>query len=464
MRLPSRTLVLVAAAAAFAPRLAPAQSAYGQLQEMCRQTGGDCDPAIPPLPPPQPVQRDGGEQGAGVQQGEAIQSTRPSQSTSHRSVQPPKRTVVHRPPPKKTTDQQIREQFTLGLVQGFLNALLAPPEPEGPRGPTPEELAERERQRVAEFQARAALVREQRAARDAQQSSNMEAMAAVMSAGWDQPAGAAGGGSGAVELRGTTPMLFAPPVYRSPAEAAPPSPAVQRLSVLAAQSDDVAALTAHFADLSIELDAALKDADAIGRMSRRRAEEYQQMERTVAEGVSDAWDRGLSMAVDGLLLGQKKAIERVEEVRSNARAWGELKDLLHQAQRGADFLEDANDKLDDVSALARERDFRQDLEYLADRFGGKYVEYGKSILASARSVREDLQILHRQGELNGFDQRYQQQRARVGKRLATLLADVKTTRRELSARTGIAEKDLALPAVPPPRGSFGTQAPPVPVD
>lgn len=463
MRPVPRTLVLVAAAAALAPRPAPAQSAYGQLQEMCRQTGGDCNPAIPPLSPPQPVQRDGGEQGGGVQQGEAIQSTRPSQSTSHRSVQSPKRTVVHRAPPKKTTDQQIREQVTLGLVQGFLNALLAP-EPEGPRGPTLEELAERERQRVAELQARAALVREQRAARDAQQSSNMEAMAAVMSAGWDQPAGAAGGGSGAVQLGGTTPTLFAPPVYRSPAEAAPPSPAVQRLSVLAAQSDDVAALSAHFADLSIELDAALKEADAIGRMSRHRAEEYQQMERTVAKGVSDAWDRGLSMAVDGLLLGQKKAIERVEEVRSNARAWDELKDLLHQAQRGADFLEDANDKLDDVSALARERDFRQDLEYLADRFGGKYVEYGKSILASARSVREDLQILHRQGELNGFDQRYQQQRARVDKRLTTLLADVKTTRRELSARTGIAEEDLALPAVPPPRGSFGTQAPPVPVD
>lgn len=460
MRPPSLTLALVAAATALAPRPAPAQSAYGQLQEMCRQMGGDCNPTAPPLPPPQ---RDGGEQGGGVQQGEGIQATRPSQSTSHRSVQSPQRTVVHRPPPRKTADQQLREQVTLGLVQGFLDALLAP-EPEGPRGPTPEELAERERQRVAELQARAALVGEQRAARDAQQASNMEAMAAVMSAGWDQPAGATGGGSGAVQLGGTTPALFAPPVYRSPAEAVPPSPAVQRLSVLAAQSGDVAALAAHFAELSVELNAALKDADAIGRRSRRRAEEYQQMERTVAEGVSDAWDRGLSMAVDGLLLGHEKAIERVEEVRSNARAWGELKDLLHQAQRGADFLEDANDKLDDVSALARERDFRQDLEYLADRFGGKYVEYGKSILASARSVREDLQILHRQGELNGFDQQYQQQRARVGRRLATLLSDVKTTRRELSARTGIAEKDLALPAVPPPRGSFRTQAPPVPVD
>jgi hypothetical protein len=250
-----------------------------------------------------------------------------------------------------------------------------------------------------------------------------------------------------------------------------PSPAVTRLAELAAENEDVAALQARFADLSGRLDAALADADAVGRMSRNRVEEYQQMERTVAEGVADAWDRGLSLAMDGLLLGHAKAIERVEEVRSNARAWTTLKSMLHDAQRGAELVESVNDRIEkveqarsDVAFVARKRDFKEDVSYLADRFGGPYAEQGKSILASARSVREDLEIMRRLRELEGFDRRYQEQRDRVGRELRVLVAEVKKTRRELAARTGIAEKDLPRPETPAPPGSFGSKPPPVPVE
>lgn len=471
MRPAPAAIALLVATPVLRPAPASAQSAYQQLEEACRQGGGNCNPDVPSVSPPSPVPTrtpTGG--GGGVQQGEAIEGTRPSQSTGHRSVSSPQRAAPPPRPPKKSTNQVVLEQFTLGLVQGLLSSLLAPaPAPDAPRGPSPEELAEQERRRVAELQARAALVAEQRTARDAQQASNMDSMAAAMGVGFDVPVGVADGGSGDVALAGTTPSLFAPPVYRSP-DAAPPSPAVQRLSALAAQNEDVAELRAHFAELSVELDAALREADAIGRASRNRVEEYEQMERTVAKGVADAWDRGMSMAVDGLLLGHSRAIARVEEVRSNARAWNELKSMLHEAQRGAAFIDDANEKLEaldqlrsDAAFATRQRHFKEDVAYLADRFGGPYVEYGKSILSSARSVRDYLQIMHRQGQLEGFDARYHEQRLQLQRRLAELHADVKRTRSGLSARTGIAEKDLALPAVPPPPGSFGTKPPPVPV-
>jgi hypothetical protein len=472
MRTASRALAALSAAAALAAPAQPrAQSAFQQLQEACRQSGGDCNPSIPAPSAPTPTPAQGG--GSGVQQGEAVQSTRASQSTGHRNVQQqPQRQVVQRAPPRKTTDQQIREAVTLGLVQGLLSALLAPPPAAVSTGPTREELeeqAERERQRVAEFQARVALVNEQRATRDSQQTSNMDALAATMSAGWDRPTDVADGPAGAVALEGTTPSLFAPPVYRSP-RAAPPSPAVKRLAELAAESEDVAVLSARFSELSAQLEAAKRDADAIGRMSRNRVEEYEQMERTVAQGVADAWDRGLSLATEGLLLGHAKAIGHVEKVQSNERAWNGLKSLLHDAQRGAAFLDDAEEQLEtleqarsDASFLTRQRNFKEDVVYLAERFGGPYAEQGASILASARSVREDLQILHRQGELEGFDRQYQAQRQQVGKRLAELVTEVKKTRADLSRRTGIAENDLALPPPPPPPGSFNTPAPPVPV-
>jgi hypothetical protein len=459
---------LLAAAGLLAPVGATAQRALQQLEQVCRDsTGADCRVNVPAVPQPSPVQG-----GQGVQQGEAVRSTRPNQATTHRQVtQPQARPAAPRAPPPKTTEQVVREQLAAGLAQAFLSVLLAPPDstPQAPQGPTPEELAERERRRVEELQRRAALVAEQRASRDAQQTSNMESMASAFGAGFDRPAEPGGGDP--VRLAGTTPSLFAPPVYRSPAQAAPLSPAVTRLAALAAENEDVAALQVRFADLSGRLDEALAEADAIGRMGRNRVQEYERMERTVADGVADAWDRGMSLAVDGLLLGHAKAIARVEEVRSNARAWTTLKSMLHDAQRGAELAEGVNERIEqveqaraDAAFLTRQRAFKEDVAYLAERFGGPYAEQGKSILASAKTVRDELEVLHRQRELEGFERRYEERRVRVDKELRALVAEVKRTRRELAALTGLDEQAIPRPRTPAPPGSFGTKPPPVPVE
>jgi hypothetical protein len=473
----NRCFIVVASASAAAVLLAPAatlaQSAY---QQLCRQADGrDCNLAVPNASPPAPAGN-----GAGLQQGEAVQSTRPSASSNHNSVQPMQRPVVKREAPRKSSEQLMKEEITLGLVQGLLGSLLAPEEPSGP---STDELAEQERKRVAElervaeekriseFQARAAMVSGQRTARNAQQASNMESMAASMSAGFDRPADrlvdVATGGRGPVQLKGTTPALFAPPSYPL---RPPPNPSIQRLAKLAAENKDVAVLTRRFAALSAELDAAKKEADAIGRMSRNRTEEYQQMERTVAQGVADARDRGVSMIMDALLSALPAAIARVEEVRSNDRAWNAMKEMLHETQQVADSVDYVNDKIDtavslqeDAAFLLRKRQFKEDIAYLAERFGGEYNELGKSIFASARTVREELQILRRQGELEGFGESYRAQLTKVREKMDQLIVEVKKARHEISLRTGIAEKDLSLIEVPPPPGSFGNKPPPIPV-
>lgn len=288
---------LLAAAALLAPAGAVAQSALRQLEGACRDaTGADCRVDVPAPSPPSPSQ--GSQGGQGIQQGEPVRSTRPNQATPRKVAQPAQR-AAPRAPPRKTTDQLFKEQLAAGLAQGFLSLLLAPPEPpaQAVRGPTPEELAERERLRVEELQRRAALVADQRAARSSQQSSNMESMASALGASFERPAAA--GGSDPVHLTGTTPSLFAPPVYRSPAQAEASSPAVKRLAAFAAESEDNAALLGRFTEHSSRLDAAIAEADATGRMGRNRVAEYEQMERTVARSSRSCTASGRSTGSSG---------------------------------------------------------------------------------------------------------------------------------------------------------------------
>jgi hypothetical protein len=442
MRQHQGSLVLVVGLASLLlPLGARAQSALGQLGAMCRDSGANCNTNVPDVPTPILEPPSGGQQAAA-----------------------PQRAVV-KPAPPPSAGQQLALGLAGGLVEGLLSSLLAPE----PSGPSPEELAAQERQRIAEFQARAAVVSQQRVTRDAQLSTDMESMAASMSAGWDRPADVAPlGGSEPVRLHGTTPSLFAPPSNPLTPPVPPPSLAGQRLAQLSAENADVAKLTSRLGDLSAELDAARKDADLIGRKSHRRTEEYQQMEQTVAQGVSDAWDRGMSLAFDGLFTANAKALGRLSEVQSNSRAFGELKSMLQDAQRGAEFLKDSSEKAEqlseDVSFVRREREFKEDVAWLAERLGGKYTELGQSILASSRTVRDELEVLHRQGELQGFERQYQAQLERVKVHMDKLIGEIGKVRRELSLRTGIAEKDIQLPAPPRPPGAFGTEPPPVPAE
>jgi hypothetical protein len=337
-----------------------------------------------------------------------------------------------------------------GLIQELFSGLFAPE----PEGPSPEELARQEQQRIAAIQARAAAVSQQRVARDSAQASNMDAMSAAMSSGWDRPTG-----SDAVALRGTTTSLFAPP--SNPFSRAPPSPAAERLARLAAESQDVAVLTERLAELGAQLEAAQREADLVGRSSAARAQEYQGMEQSVARGVADAQDRGMSMAFDGLFLANGKALQALSEVQASGRAWRQMKGLLRDAQGGLDLMQDTSENLaqwsDDATFATRRRDFKEDVTYLANRLGGPYAELGGSILASARTVREELTVLHRQGELNGFEKPYQARLARVHREMEGLIAQVKVVRTQLSQRTGIAEGDIALPK--PQHRGLGAEVP-----
>jgi len=73
-------------------------------------------------------------------------------------------------------------------------------------------------------------------------------------------------------------------------------------------------------------------------------------------------------------------------------------------------------------------------------------------------VRDQLGILHRQGELEGFEKGYGARLERVHREMDGLLGQVKDVRRELARRTGLAEGDIELPR-PPPRRGIGGEVP-----
>ena len=396
-----------------------AGNAYDQLVDVCHQSGGNCNPTVPSVPTP-------------------TRESRPS--TGGTRSQPAPRTA---PAPRAPT---VQEQVATGIVGGLIQDLFSGLFSTEPTGPSPEELALQEQQRIAAIQARAAAVSQQRATRDAAQASNMDAMAASMSSGWDRPTGTAPGSGSAVALRGTTPALFAPPT--NPLRPVP-SAAAERLARMAAENQDVAVLTQRLTELTGQLEAAQREADLVGRSAAARVQEYEGMEQSVARGVADAQDRGMSMAFDGLFMANGKAIQALSEVQASGRAWHQMKDLLREAQGGLDLAHDAGEKLgqwsDDAAFAARQRDFKEDVTYLAKRLGGPYAELGGSILSSARTVREELAVLHRQGELNGFEKGYQERLSRVHREMDGLITQVKGVRVQLAQRTGIAEGDLALP-------------------
>ncbi len=420
---PHRSLLVVACAASALLLGGPAAAgtAHDQLVDLCRQGGGDCNTAVPDVPPPAKAK-----------------------ATPRQPAQPP---AVNQLPALAPRPLSVQDQLAIGVASRLIQGLFFAPPPATPSGPAPEELALIEQQRIAAFQARAAAVAQQRAARDARQASNMDSMAAAMSSGSDGPT--AGSGT-SVALQGTTPGLFDPPSYSLAGPA--PSPAADRLARMAAENQDVAVLTQRLAELSARLEAARREADLVRRSSLLRTEDYLGMERSLTQGVTDAQERGMSMAFDGLFAANGKALQMLSEVQASGRAWRELKGLLHEAHGGLEVMHDTSEKLgqwsDDAAFATRQRAFKEDVVYLAKRLGGPYADLGGSIVASARTVREELAILHRQGELDGFEKAYQARLDRVHGDMAGLIAQVKNVRTQLASRTGIAASDIALPSQP----------------
>ncbi len=419
----------IAASLAFGAAVGPATTRAGPaFDDLCR-AAGTCNVNVPDVPEPTRVDT-------------------PSSKGNQRKATAPRETAA----PKRRAPsqaQQLNAMVAGTLIQGFLSGLLAPSSSGQDAA-----AAEAERQRQVELlRQRTEQVRGQREQRERENTENLEEMRSALAEPFDA-------GATPVRLEGGTVGLFAPPEnpFAKPRPVKPPSAAAERLAAMAAENGDVARLQGRLADLEGQVGELRARALDLKRSSNALVRDYQDHEETVARTVEEAKERGTSMAFEGLLKLDAKALSALEEVRSNKSAWNTMVAALRGGDAAARAALDARDTVDtglaDLRQLAQNRDLEQDLRYLGSRLGGPYYEYGSSIVQSAVAIRSQLQTMRSLRELKGIDARYKAELGEVSRRMAELQRPLRETREALARRIGVPVAELPRAPIP--------EAPPVP--
>ncbi len=437
---PGLTTTVLCAGLALSPAAAHAQSAFGQL---CSAAGGNCSPKVPDVPEPTVVDRDHGDE------------------------RPAAKAPLPKPkPPTLTTEQMVKVQLTGMLLEGLFASIF-----DGAKNDSAAEsaaaAAARQQAEAALLQQRAAHVQQQRSSREAENGRSLEDMAAALSDPWvGRPVGPGSAGPVRLEESGTV-GLFDPPTNPFAKAPAPPSAsalASERLARLAAENADVAVLAGRLAELEARMAAVRAEAVGLKRDMKGASRELDFWGEKVASAVDDAKERGVSMALDGLLTLEPKALARLGEVQTNSRAWNRMTDLLRSGDRTAHGVIDASqavgDRLDDAQRLLAQRDFKEDVTFLAKRLGGKYAELGGSIVASAQNIRDELQGWRAINKGTSEVAMGPARLARIQADQAALASDLKKARLAVSSATGIPVKDLVRGAPEPDRPtSIGSHVP-----
>ncbi len=440
MRLGIPTSAAVAFALLAAPlQPARAQSAFDQLKTMCQQSGGNCSPNVPDVPEPTRVDDD-------------------TERTAAKQVR------VKAKPPTLTTEQMVKVQLTGMLLQGLFASIFD----DGSADKAAREAAaERQKLEAIRLQQVAAQVQSQRAAREAENARGLEDLSAALADPWvGRPVAAAGPEPVRLEGSGTV-GLFDPPANPFARKPAPPTAsalASERLARLAAENGDVAVLSSRLAELEARLAGVRADAVSLKRDMKGASRELDFWGEKVAGAVEEARERGVSLAIDGLLTLEPKALARLGEVQSNSRAWNRLTGILRDGDRTAQGVISASqtvqDRLDDAQRLLARRDLKEDVTFLAKRLGGRYAELGGSILGSAQNIRDELEAWRAIDKGGAEIAAGPARLARIKADYAGLMSDVKQARLAVSKATGIPARDLVRGAPEPaPPTSIGSVVP-----
>lgn len=418
---------------------ARAQGAFDQLKTVCQQSGGNCSPNVPDVPEPTRVDADN------------------ERAAAKKSPAKPK-------PPKLSSEQLMKVQLTGMLLEGLFASVFDGGKDDAAAAA---DAAARQQAELALLQQRAAHVQQQRSSREAENGRNLEDMAAALSDPWvGRPVASAGPEPVRLEGSGTV-GLFDPPANPFARKPAPPSAsalASERLARLAAENADVAVLSSRLADLEARLAGVRADAVSLKRDMKGASRELDYWGEKVADAVEEARERGVSLAFDGLLTLEPKALARMGEVQSNSRAWNRLTGILRDSDRTAQGVISASqtvqDRLDDAQRLLARRDLKEDVTFLANRLGGRYAELGGSILGSAQNIRDELVAWRGIDKSSAEIAAGPARLARVKADYAGLMSDVKQARLAVSKATGIPAKDLVRGAPEPaPPTSLGSVVP-----
>jgi hypothetical protein len=443
VRLPfAAPATLMVALAGFPASPALAQSALDQLKTMCQQGGGNCSPNVPNVPAPTRV--DDGHQRA------APQAPRP------------------KPKPALTGEQMAKVQLTGMLLEGLFSSIFDSGKNDAAAA---EAAAARQQAEAALLQQRSAHVLQQRSSREAENGRSLDEMASALSDPWVgrpvEPAGA-----DPVRIQGSGVVgLFDPPANPLARKAATPSAsalASERLARLAAENADVELLASRLSDLEDRLARVRAEAVSLKRDMKGASRELDYWGEKVAEAVEEARERGISLAVDGLLTLEPKAMSRLNEVQSNSRAWNRLTGILRDSDRTVHEVVDASqtvqDRLDEAQRLLSRRDMKEDLTFLANKLGGRYAQLGGSILGSAQNIRDELAAWRGINKSTAEIAQGPARLARIKADYAALMGDVKQARLAVSQATGIPAKDLVRGAPEPVRPTSIGSVVPNPLD
>jgi len=433
----SRLAAAVLALAVAAP--ARGQSAFGQL---CDAANANCSPNVPEPPAPQRVQPDDWDKREAAMAAQAAA-----------------RTATPKPRPALSMEQQLQVQLVGGLLQGLLSAILD----DGSRDAAAQAAAaERQRQEAELLRQRAAAVQQQRAAREHENARSLEGLSEALSDPWVGNAG-----SGAVRMTGRGVVQ---PI-EAPLPPPPPPPTAQeaasaRLARLAAENADVAVLAGRLGSLEDRLADLRARTMALKREMNGEVRELDAWGTEVGRVVDDAYERGLSLATEGLFTLSPKALGRLGEVQSNQRAWNRLTGMLKEADAAAHGIKDTSElvseRLDDARWALGKRELTEDVKFLAGKLGGQYGELGGSILTSAQSIRTELQAMKAIERGATAVAAGPERLARLKAEYDVLLQDVKVARVAVSAATGIDAKDLVRGAPPQQRPTgIGSYVPPI---
>lgn len=416
------------------------QSAFGQL---CDAAGSDCNRSIVPEPPP-PTR-------AGPDDFDKREAAMAAQAAA--------RAATPRPKPALSMEQQLQVQLVGGLLQGLVSAILD----DGSQSAAAQAAAaERQRQEAERLRLRAAAVQQQRAAREHENARSLEDLSSALSDPW---VGNAGTGAVRIAGRGVVQPIAAP------LPPPPPPPTAQeaasaRLARLAAENADVAVLANRLGSLEERLADLRARTMAFKREMNGEVRELDAWGNEVGRVVDDAYERGLSLATEGLFALSPVALGRLGEVQSNSRAWNRLTGMLKEVDAAAHGIKDTSDlvteRLDDARWALGKREFSEDVKFLAGKLGGRYGELGVSILTSAQSIRTELQAMKAIERGAAAVAAGPAQLARFKAEYDVLLKDVKSARVAVSAATGIDAKDLVRGAPPQQRPTgLGSYVPPI---
>jgi hypothetical protein len=244
-------------------------------------------------------------------------------------------------------------------------------------------------------------------------------------------------------------VASAPPAAAS-GRADPLTVSRQRLEKMVKENKQAEVLYGRLREQESRLADLLDKALYLRDRSLGQAAEFQDWEEKVRACVQQSAQRGATMAMEGLFdsatESNKFFLAKLANVKSDASRWQKT---LESLQNVNDFLEYGNAMVQIKEVFdwtAAKRELMKDIDFINETFPNTrwnwFWRSGRSIVDSSVDVMKELQGLYRMRELDGITAYYKGNMDRTTVQIKKLVAEIKSTRAQVSKETGLSEAQL----------------------